>query len=229
MKSFFRYQYNKIYPLLAIILGLTIVIFGLVFAQTYSCSYFLIGVYVLCFFFIDYKKCLKVLPFFIVLGGLFFLFTYLSSKRIDQSVFMVNRIGAFIVGMLPGMSIGAERLARNLSQLHAPRSLVIGMQIAFSFMPTLVNEIQRVKEAMKTRGSYTLLNPKVLYRAFLIPFITRIVDISDTLSLSIETRGFDLKSKNYTVYKKEYLTFFDILFFLLVVSLIVVVVILWNK
>ena len=66
----------------------------------------------------------------------------------------------------------------------------------------------------------------VFYRAFLIPFITRIVDISDTLSLSIETRGFDLKSKNYTVYKKEYLTFFDILFFLLVVSLIVVVVIL---
>ena len=142
---------------------------------------------------------------------------------------MVNRIASFTVGMLSGMSLWAERLTRNLSQIRMPRGMVIGLLIVFSFMPTLTEEIKRIKEAMKTRGSYNILNPKVLYRAFLIPFITRIVDISDTLSLSIETRGFDLKSKNYTVYRKEYLTIYDILFLLLIIAIILLVIILWKK
>lgn len=226
MRNFLTYKYNNLYPLLAILTGLTIVIFGLVYAQHYECTYFLIAVYLLSFLFINYKTCLKGLIFLAIFGSFFFLFTYLSSKSIGQSVFMVNRIASFTVGMLPGMSVGAERLTRNLSQIRMPRGMVIGLLIVFSFMPTLTEEIKRVKEAMKTRGSYNILNPKVLYRAFLIPFITRIVDISDTLSLSIETRGFDLKSKNYTVYRKEYLTIYDILFLLLIIAIILLVIIL---
>lgn len=42
----------------------------------------------------------------------------------------------------------------------------------------------------------------------------RIVNISDTLSLSVETRGFSLEKMPYTVYKKEIITVSDILFVL---------------
>lgn len=222
--EFLRYKYNNLYPVFAIFSGLLICIFALVYANHIECLYFLISVYLFSFFFIDYKKCIKVLLFSFVLGAIFFVVAFLVSGVYEQGVFMVNRILAFSIGMLPGFSIGAERLARNLSSLRAPRSLTIGMLIAFSFMPILAKEVKRVKEAMKTRGSFNFLNPKIIYRAFLIPFITRIVDISDTLSLSIETRGFSLEDKNYTVYKKEHLRIYDFIYFAGIVLTMVLVI-----
>lgn len=226
MRNFFTYKYSNLYPLIAIVGGLTIVIFSLVYANDVRCSYFLIASYLIMFLFINYKTCLKSLIYLTIIGGLFFLIAYLVSNRLDQGLSMINRVAAFTVGMIPGVSLGTDRLARNMSQIRAPRSLTIGMLIVFSFMPTLLNESRRVKEGMKARGSFTVLNPKILYRAFLIPFITRIVDISDTLSLSIETKGFDLHNKNYSLYKKEYIRFSDILFLLLIVLGIILVIIL---
>lgn len=44
------------------------------------------------------------------------------------------------------------------------------------------------------------------------PACDRLVDISDTLALSIETRGFTLGKAKYTVYKKEWIRISDILF-----------------
>ena len=67
---------------------------------------------------------------------------------------------------------------------------------------------------MKTRGAGSILNPKIFYRAFLVPFVMRLVNISDTLSLSVETRGFSLEKVPYTVYKKEKICISDIIFIL---------------
>lgn len=226
MKQFFSYKYSSLYPLIALIGGLIIVIFSLIYANNIKCSYFLLGACLLMFCFINYKTCLKSLIYFGILGGIFFLITYLISNSVTQGIYMLNRIGAFIVGMLPGISVGADRLTRNLSQIKAPRSLTLGMLIVFSFMPILKEESKRVREGMKARGSYSLFNPRIFYRAFLVPFITQVVDISDTLSLSIETRAFDLHDKNYSVYKKEYLRFADLLFILIIILGVVLTVIL---
>lgn len=226
MKVFFTYKYNNVYPIFALLISLIIILFTLIAARSYDASIFLAVSFLISFLFVDYKKCLKAFLGFILVGGIFFVITYLSLKQINEAIFMVNRIGAFTIAIIPGISVGSERLTRNLSQFKMPRSLVIGSLIALSFVPTLLEEIKRVKEAMKTRGSYSFFNPKIIYRAFLIPFVTRIVDISDTLSLSIETRGFDLKSKTYTIYKTEKLTIFDCLYLLLIVSTLVAVVVL---
>ena len=67
---------------------------------------------------------------------------------------------------------------------------------------------------MKTRGAGSILSPKIFYRAFLVPFVMRLVNISDTLSLSVETRGFSLEKAQYTVYKKERIYLSDIVFIL---------------
>ena len=88
------------------------------------------------------------------------------------------------------------------------------MLIAMSFVPMLKNEIARVREAMKTRGAGSVLNPQILYRAFLVPLVMRLVNISDTLALSVETRGFTLGKAPYTIYKREYFVASDLLFVL---------------
>ena len=73
-------------------------------------------------------------------------------------------------------------------------------------------EIKRIREAVKTRGAGSVYNPKVWYRAFLIPLVMRLVKISDTLSLSVETRGFSLGKEKYSVYKNEIFSWTDLLF-----------------
>ena len=65
---------------------------------------------------------------------------------------------------------------------------------------------------MKTRGAGNVFNPKIFYRAFLVPLVMRLVNISDTLSLSVETRGFSLGGEPYTIYKREKIAAKDILF-----------------
>ena len=100
------------------------------------------------------------------------------------------------------------------------------MLISMSFVPMLRGEIKRVREAMKTRGAGSILNPKILYRAFLVPFVMRLVNISDTLALSVETRGFALGKVRYTIYKKESLAISDIVYVLGLIAGAVLVVVL---
>ncbi len=106
----------------------------------------------------------------------------------------------------------AKAAAKWASFYKMPRGVTLGMLIATSFPPVLGAEIKRVREAMKTRGAGSVLNPKIFYRAFLVPFVMRLVNISDTLSLSVETRGFSLEKVPYTVYKKEIVCLSDVLF-----------------
>lgn len=215
---FLKYKKN-FYPLFAIISSLLIMVFGLVSARSINGSYFLIGAFVWLIVFGCYKQCLKVLPLFIVLGGVFALIAYFTShKNPLAALAMANRFGAVFLAIVPGMSIQAVAMTRNLSALHTPRGITLGMLIVMSFIPVLTTEIKRVREAMKTRGAGSLLNPKIFYRALLIPLVTRLVDISDTLALSIETRGFTLEKGNYTVYKKEDVNIYDVLYLIGILS-----------
>ena len=224
--AFFRYKRN-LYPLIAIASALIIMVFGLVMARTVVCSYFLLGALVWVILFGCYKQALKALPLFIVFGGEFALIAYFSSgKNFDSALAMANRFGAVFLALVPGMSIQAVAMTRNLSQLHTPRAITLGMLITMSFVPVLRAEIKRVREAMKTRGAGSILNPKIFYRAFLIPLVTRLVDISDTLSVSIETRGFTLGKSKYTVYKKEAINYMDVLYILGLIAGIVLAVVL---
>ncbi|MGN1295214.1 MAG: energy-coupling factor transporter transmembrane component T family protein [Bacilli bacterium] len=211
---FFKFK-DHINPLFALCSAFLILIIGLVTASSITCSYFLLGTYVWLIIFGCYKEAIKTLPLFIIFGGGFALIAYfVYGNSVEASLAMANRFGAVFVTLIVGMSVQPVCMTRNLSQLHTPRGITLGMLVTMSFVPVLKAEISRVREAMKTRGAGSLLNPKIFYRAFLIPLVTRLADISDTLSLSIETRGFTLDKVPFTVYKKEYINAFDIIFIL---------------
>lgn len=223
--GFLKYKKN-LYPLFAIASAFLILIAGLVLAKDVACSYFLLGALVWLILFGCYKAVFRALPFFLVFGGIFSLIAYYASGRsLASAIAMANRFGAVFLALVPGMSIQPVQMTRNLSQLHVPRAVTLGMLITMSFVPVLKAEISRVREAMRTRGAGSILNPKIFYRALLIPLVTRLVDISDTLALSIETRGFTLGKCKYTVYKKERINVFDVLYLVgLTVGVILAVV-----
>ncbi len=204
---------KKIYPLIAVLSSVFIIIFGIVTARTINCTYYLIGLFVWLILFGCGRACLKVIPMFVIVGGIFALLAYASSGGDRVSALsMANRFGALFLALVPGMSVEPVAMTRCLSSIKAPRGITLGMLIVMSFMPVLRSETGRVREAMKTRGAGSVFNLRIFYRAFLIPLVTRLVDISDTLSLSIETRGFTLGKTKYTVYKKEHICISDALF-----------------
>lgn len=211
--NFFRYK-QRIFPLIAVFAALFLIVFGLVTAKSVACSYFLLGVYLWLFLFGCHRACLKVLPLFLVFGGAFFGISYAASGSFLSAIAMANRFGAVFLAAAIGMSVEYIAMTRALSQVHTPRSVTLGMLIATSFVPVLGAEIRRVREAMKTRGAGSVLSPKIFYRAFLIPLVMRLVGISDTLALSVETRGFALGKVKYSVYKRETVALSDVIFFL---------------
>ena len=220
--------YNlKLYPLIAIVVSLFVIVFGLVAARNENLCWYLLGVFVWLCLFGCLKGCLKMLPAFIVFGGAFAGIAYASAGGdVQATISMLNRFGALFLGVALSMSVSAVRMTRSLSQIHTPRAITLGMLISMSFVPMLKEEIKRVREAMKTRGAGSVLNPKILYRAFLVPFVMRLVNISDTLALSVETRGFTLGGSLYSIYKKEYPAISDVLFLLGIVAGAVLVVVL---
>ena len=211
--------HSKAYPLSAIFISVFITIIGLIIAKDLlTCSLFCASLFVFFAIYGFYKECLKILPIFIFISGLFFLFYYLATNEITPGWAMANRFAALFVAIIPSMGTSPIRMTRNLNSLHFPKAITLGMLIAMSFMPLLKQEIKRVRGAMKTRGAYNILNPKIFYRAFLIPLRISLINISDTLSLSIETRGFSLDTSKNTVYKKEFFVLSDAFFLLAVIS-----------
>lgn len=223
--SFFKFKY-KLYPLVALISAMFLCVFGLIEARNLNSSYYLIGVFVWISIFGCIKGALKSLIGFIFIGGIFLLITYYAyQKNIDSVIIMANRFGSIFLALAIGMSLDSVRVSRCLSKLHFSRSVTLGMLIATSFVPVLKLEINRIKEAMKTRGAGSILRPQIFYRAFIIPLCMRLVNISDTLSLSIETRGFKLGKTKYTIYKKEVFSFWDIIYLVgLIIGAILVVI-----
>lgn len=212
--KFLRFK-NKIYPIFAFLASLFFIVFGLCMAKSDKCAYFLLGAFLWLFLFGCGKGCLRMILPFVLVGGLFGLIAYFAYGN-DKSaaLAMINRFGSVFLAVAVGTSIEPADMTRNLSTLKVPRGITLGMLIATSFPPVLGAEIRRVREAMKTRGAGSVLNPKIFYRAFLVPFVMRLVNISDTLSLSVETRGFSLRKTPYTVYKREMICLSDVLFLL---------------
>ena len=204
---------QKLYPLVAILSGVFVIVFGLVMAkELLACSLFLAGCFVWLMLFGCGRACLRALLPFVVVAGIFFAIFYGATGTLDAGWSMANRFGAVFLAVVPGMSTTPVRMTRSLSQVHTPRSVTLGMLIAMSFVPMLKGEIARVREAMKTRGAGSVLNLKILYRAFLVPLVMRLVNISDTLALSVETRGFALGKVRYTIYKRERLAISDLVY-----------------
>lgn len=194
---------NPLYPPFSILLSLFIVIYGLVIAPNNNAYIFLVGVYLLFFLNGYYKACIVIIIPFILSVVLFAGITYLITKDFKATYAHIFRLGAVFVAAIPGIGLPSIALTRSLTELRFPRAIVLGIMIVFNFFPLLRKEIKQIKQAMKTRGAGNIFNPRIFYRAFLIPLTIRLVNISDLLAISTVTRGFTFSHKNHTVYKKS--------------------------
>lgn len=210
---------KSVYPLIGIATALLIMIVGLLTAKSVNSVYFLIGAWLILLLFGYWRACLAILPFAALSGLVLAGLTYLISRDLSATQAAVSRILAVCVAVIPGLSLSPILLVRNCSALKMPRVLTLGMMITLNFPHLLSAEVRQVREAMETRGAGSYLNPRIFYRAFLIPLIIRLVNISDTLAVSVETRGFSTdKSIPYSVYKTVKFTVRDFIYVLMILG-----------
>lgn len=193
---------HPIHPLLGLSGSIVILIFGLITAKSVTSFYFLGGVWLLFLVLGYWRSCLAVVPFSAILSAILAGITFAISKDFNAALSAIARILTICVAIIPGLALSPILLVRSFASLKIPRSITLGMMITLNFFPLLSTEIRHVREAMKTRGAGSILRPHIFYRAFLIPLIIRLVNISDTLALSVETRGFTTDSlAPYSIYK----------------------------
>ena len=138
-------------------------------------------------------------------------------------MFWISPARMLLIGVcvVPLLSVPPVQLVRSLNEMHVPRLLTLGMLVTVRFIPILYDEIFKIRDAMRSRGIDTRwYSPRWyrnFYRAFLVPLVMRVVGISDTLSLSVETRAFDTSIKTATVYHPVPFRTRDIVFALLMI------------
>ncbi len=205
-------------PAIALVCGVFVVVFGLVVATQQNAWYFFVVCAVVMLIFGFWRALVKVGIALVVIGGIFATISYFANGSWVAARTMIYRFCAILLGMVGGMSIRTVDMTRCFQQMRVARHITLGMLIAMSFTPTLRTEIARVREAMRTRGAGGILNIRILYRALLLPFVMRLVNISDTLALSVETRGFVMERTPFVVYRPSYVTIFHILYMLSIVG-----------
>jgi energy-coupling factor transporter transmembrane protein EcfT len=216
---------NPLYPLLCLAFSTIVLVGGLLVSREIALAYVLAALLLIypCFGYgMVMLRCLVPgLIIALVIGTL----TFFISGSDVKALQMAGRILLLMLCTVPVISLPPVYLTRSLTQIGCPRALLLGMLVTVRFVPLLLGEMQRIREAMKTRGVRLTLNPSYAYRAFLIPLIMRLVGISELLSLSVETRGFDLASTEATVYRPVVFTVRDGMFAALIVALVVVMMV----
>ncbi len=217
---------NALYPLLGFVISIVTLVYGLIMARHDNIFYFYACVWVLFVAFGYIRSCLAVIPVALLMCLTFGGITYAISGNVENTVVALSRSIAIVLAFIPGLAVSSTLFIRNLQQFKVPKVIVLGMMVALNFFPILSKEIKQIKQAMRTRGVTTIANPKVFYRALLMPLMSRIVNISDTLALSVETRGFTTDKSSVTIYNPVKIDLRDVAFVIIFATLAVLTAVL---
>lgn len=201
------------YPLVGFAASVLLLVFGMLLSKSLW-IFVLVGLVLLIYIVFGlFKAVWKMTAATLAMGLIIGALAFLTNQNIAAFWQTVGRMLLLGVCAVPMVSVPPAQLTRCLNQFKCPRMLTLGMLVTIRFIPILIGEIKRIWEAMRVRGvRMAWYRPDCLYRAFFIPLMMRVIGISDTLSLSLETRGFDLAEKQATVYQPVHLCGRDIVF-----------------
>lgn len=210
------------YPLVSFSVSIITLIFGMLFSKNLLAFAFATAIFVLYSAFGLFKSTWKMTVAMAICGLIIGGLSFLTNRSLDA--FWQTLLRMILLGLcaVPMVSTSPCDLTRCLAKLKCPRVITLGMLVTLKFIPVLVGEIKQIWEAMKVRGAnVSWYRPGTIYRALIVPLIMRIIGISDTLSLSLETRAFTLDDSESSVYKVITIKARDFVFLFLVIALCV--------
>ncbi len=141
------------------------------------------------------STALRIVPAFLAVAAMVAVLSlfFATPQQALQTGYRVLLLG---VSAVPSISMAAIDLVRVLNRLKCPRWLTLGLLIGLRFIGIMALEIRRIRQAMRLRGvNSAWYDPRVVYRALVIPLMMRLLSISDLLALSLETRAFSMDGR----------------------------------
>lgn len=206
---------KPLHPLVSLASTIVVLAVGLFYAKHSLFFVYILGFILIYSAFGFGKTAVKALLVFIPVSAVFGLFSFLFQQDFNIALQMAGRVILFGVSALPMVTLPPINLTRALAGLGVPRILTLGMLISIRFVPVVAAEVRRVREAMRTRGVRGSF-----YRAFVIPVMIRLMNISDTMALSLETRAFSTGKEPVSVYEPVTFKLRDFLYCLVLVMAI---------
>ncbi len=122
--------------------------------------------------------------------------------------FLVLAVTSIMTRFAPGIMAGAYLISSTsvsefigaMERMHVTEKIVIPMSVIFRFFPTIHEEYQAIRDAMKMRGiRLGGKNPFLMVEYRLVPLMVSIVKIGDALSAAALTRGLGAPVKRTNV------------------------------
>jgi energy-coupling factor transport system permease protein len=111
------------------------------------------------------------------------------------------------------LAAGLESLLKPLSKVGVPiEQFALMVSIALRFIPTILEELERIRLAQKARGvdfsEYSKIRRLYAYVSLMIPLLFSIIQRAETLSDAIDSRAYG-KRKGRTCYRILHFTRMD--------------------
>lgn len=159
------------------------------------------------------KPCLSLVPFVLILSERRFktagkyLLLYVVCFVLERialvwlnglTSFMVLALTSIMTRFAPGIMTAAWLISSTsvsafigaMERMHVTEKVVIPMSVIFRFLPTINEEYQAIRDAMKMRGiRIGGKNPFLMVEYRLVPLLVSVVKIGDELSAAALTRG----------------------------------------
>ena len=159
------------------------------------------------------KPCLSLIPFVLILSERCFktagkyLLLYVICFGLERLAltclsgmlsFMVLAVTSIMTRFAPGIMVSAWMISSTsvsefigaMERMHITEKIVIPMSVIFRFFPTISEEYQTIRDAMKMRGiRFGGKNLFLMVEYRLVPLMVSVVKIGDELSAAALARG----------------------------------------
>ena len=153
----------------------------------------------ICLFLSDYKKTaimyilLYALALYVQIFSLPYSTGILSIIFVIFSYTMLRMFPILIMGYYTVVSTKVSEFIASMEKSHIPRTIIIPISVIFRYIPSVIEEIKSITNAMKMRGfglTYkSFKSPLKLIEFYMIPILISAVKTADELSAASLTRS----------------------------------------
>ena len=171
------------------------------------------------------KPILSLIPFVLILSEkrfktaekylLLYILCFLLERIAFTSLhglpsFLIMAVASIMTRFAPGIMMGAYLISSTsvsefigaMERMHVTEKIIIPLSVIFRFFPTISEEYQSIRDAMKMRGiRLGSGNPLLMIEYQIVPLMISIVKIGDELSAAALTRGLGAPVKRTNICK----------------------------
>lgn len=171
------------------------------------------------------KPILSLIPFVLILSEqrfktagkylILYIFCFILERIALTALhglpsFLIMAVSSIMTRFAPGIMMGAYLISSTsvsefigaMERMHITEKIIIPLSVIFRFFPTISEEYQSIRDAMKMRGiRLGAGNPWLMIEYQIVPLMISIVKIGDELSAAALTRGLGAPVKRTNICK----------------------------